>query len=33
MRRILTFNHVSADGYFGAPDGNLDIVLLRYATA
>ena len=24
MRRILVFNRVSADGYFTAPDGNLD---------
>ena len=24
MRRIVTFNRVSADGYFSAPDGNLD---------
>ncbi len=24
MRRIVTFNRVSADGYFAAPDGNLD---------
>jgi dihydrofolate reductase len=27
MRRIVTFNHVSADGYFAQPDGNLDWVL------
>jgi len=24
MRRIVAFNNVSADGYFSAPDGNLD---------
>jgi dihydrofolate reductase len=24
MRRIVTFNRVTADGYFAAPDGNLD---------
>ena len=27
MRRIVMFNRVSADGYFGAPDGNLDWVI------
>lgn len=27
MRRIVTFNNVSADGYFAAPDGNLDWVV------
>lgn len=27
MRRIVTFNRVSADGYFAAPDGNLDWVV------
>jgi len=27
MRRIVMFNRVSADGYFGAPDGNLDWVV------
>ncbi|MGH7710888.1 MAG: dihydrofolate reductase family protein, partial [Gemmatimonadaceae bacterium] len=26
MRRIIAFNNVSADGYFAAPDGNLDWV-------
>ncbi len=37
MRRLHMFNRVSADGYFGAPDGNLDWVvqdpeLDKYAT-
>jgi dihydrofolate reductase len=27
MRRIVMFNRVSADGYFAAPDGNLDWVV------
>ena len=27
MRRIVAFNNVSADGYFAAPDGNLDWVV------
>jgi dihydrofolate reductase len=27
MRRIVTFNRVSADGYFAAPDGSLDWVV------
>ncbi|MGH7696785.1 MAG: dihydrofolate reductase family protein, partial [Gemmatimonadaceae bacterium] len=27
MRRIVMFNHVSADGYFSAPDGNIDWVV------
>jgi len=27
MRRILMFNHVTADGYFAAPDGSLDWVV------
>jgi dihydrofolate reductase len=27
MRRIITFNNVSADGYFAAPDGNLNWVI------
>jgi len=27
MRRIVTFNRVSADGYFAGPDGNLDWVV------
>jgi dihydrofolate reductase len=27
MRRIVMFNQVSADGYFAAPDGNLDWVV------
>jgi dihydrofolate reductase len=27
MRRIVTFNNVSADGYFAAPDGKLDWVV------
>jgi dihydrofolate reductase len=27
MRRIIAFNRVSADGYFSAPDGNLDWVV------
>ena len=27
MRRIVTFNHVSADGYFAAPDGKLSGVV------
>jgi dihydrofolate reductase len=27
MRRIVTFNNVSADGYFARPDGNLDWVV------
>jgi dihydrofolate reductase len=27
MRRIVTFDRVSADGYFAAPDGNLDWVV------
>jgi len=27
MRRIVTFNHVSADGYFSGPDGNLNWVV------
>ena len=27
MRRIMTFNHVTADGYFAAPDGNLGWVV------
>jgi len=26
-RRIVTFNWVTADGYFAAPDGNLDWVV------
>ena len=27
MRRIITFDHVSADGHFAGPDGNLDWVV------
>lgn len=27
MRRIVTFDSASADGYFAAPDGGLDRVL------
>jgi dihydrofolate reductase len=27
MRRIVMFNHVTADGYFAGPDGNLDWVM------
>lgn len=27
MRRIVAFNHVTADGYFAAPDGNLEWVV------
>lgn len=27
MRRIVTFNNVSADGYFTGPGGNLDWVV------
>jgi dihydrofolate reductase len=27
MRRIVTFDHVSADGHFAGPDGNLDWVV------
>ena len=27
MRRIVAFNRVSADGYFSAPDGNLNWVV------
>jgi dihydrofolate reductase len=27
MRRIVTFDHVTADGYFAAPDGNLSWVV------
>jgi hypothetical protein len=27
MRRIVMFNHVTADGYFAGPDGNLDWVV------
>jgi dihydrofolate reductase len=27
MRRIVMFNHVTADGYFAGPDGNLDWIV------
>jgi dihydrofolate reductase len=33
MRRIVMFNQVSADGYFAAPDGNLDWVVQDPAIA